>query len=100
MSAQAVLARAHCFCNSARPETEGSPFQSKHGTATRGGLISMMHVSVADILEFPIEERIHLVELIWERVAAFPQSIEVSAELKTELDARFADFEGDPEAGY
>ena len=100
MSSQAVLARAHCFCNSARPETEGSPFQSKHGTATRGNLISMMYVSVADILELPIQERIHLFELIWESIAAFPQSIEVSAELKTELDARLADFERNPGAGY
>ena len=62
--------------------------------------MAMTRVSVADILELPVQERIHLVELIWESIAAFPQSIEVSPELKTELDARLADFERDPEAGY
>ncbi len=60
----------------------------------------MAHVSVADILELPVQERIHLVELIWESIAAFPQVLEVSPELKAELGARLADFERDPEAGY
>jgi putative addiction module component (TIGR02574 family) len=60
----------------------------------------MTHVSVAEILKLPVQERIHLVELIWESIAAFPQAIEVSPELKTELSARLADFERDPEAGY
>ena len=53
-----------------------------------------------NILELPVQERIHLVEIIWESIAAFPQAIEVSPELKTELNARLADFERDPEAGY
>lgn len=60
----------------------------------------MAHVSVADILELPVQERIHLVEMIWESIAAFPEAIEVSPELKSELNARLADFERDPEAGY
>lgn len=60
----------------------------------------MTHVSVAAILELPVQERIHLVEMIWESIAAFPQAIEVSEELKAELDARLAEFERAPEAGY
>ena len=60
----------------------------------------MTHISVADILALPVQERIHLVELIWESVAAFPQAIEVSPELKSDLEARLIDFERDPEAGY
>ena len=60
----------------------------------------MTRVSVADILELPVQERIHLVEIIWESIAAFPQAIQVSPELKAELSARLADFERDPEAGY
>ena len=62
--------------------------------------MAMKQVSVADILELPVQERIHLVEIIWESIAAVPQSIEVSPELKAELNARLADFEKDPEAGY
>ena len=60
----------------------------------------MTHVSVADILELPVQERIQLVEMIWESIAAFPQAIEVSPELKSELNARLAEFERNPEAGY
>ncbi len=60
----------------------------------------MNHISVADILELPVQERIQLVELIWESIAAFPQAIAVSTELKSDLNARLVEFERDPEAGY
>ena len=62
--------------------------------------MSMNSISVADILELPVQERIHLVEMIWESIAAFPQALEVSPELKSELTIRMAEFERDPEAGY
>ena len=60
----------------------------------------MNHISVADILELPVQERIQLVELIWESIAAFPQAIAVSPELKSDLNARLVEFERNPEAGY
>jgi putative addiction module component (TIGR02574 family) len=60
----------------------------------------MNQISVADILEMPVQERIQLVEVIWESIAAFPNAIEVSPELKSELEVRLADFEQNPEAGY
>ena len=60
----------------------------------------MNSISVADILELPVQERIHLVEMIWESIAAFPQALEVSPELKSELNILMAEFERDPEAGY
>jgi putative addiction module component (TIGR02574 family) len=60
----------------------------------------MSQVSVADILELPVQERIHLVEMIWESIAAFPQAIEVPAEIKADLQSRLAEFERDPEAGF
>lgn len=68
--------------------------------SVRGNLSPMNQISVADILELPVQERIQLVEVIWESIAAFPNAIEVSPELKTELEARLADFERNPEAGY
>jgi putative addiction module component (TIGR02574 family) len=68
--------------------------------SVRGNLRPMNQISVADILELPVQERIQLVEVIWESIAAFPNAIEVSPELKTELEARLADFERNPEAGY
>lgn len=60
----------------------------------------MTHISVADILELPVQERIQLVEMIWESIAAVPDAVEVSPELKTELEVRLAEFEQSPEAGY
>ena len=60
----------------------------------------MSQALVADILELPVQERIQLVELIWESVAAFPQALIVSPEVKADLTARLQDFERDPEAGY
>ena len=60
----------------------------------------MNSLSVAAILELPVQERIQLVEMIWESIAAFPQSLEVSPELKAELESRLADFQQNPQAGY
>lgn len=60
----------------------------------------MNQISVADILQLPVQERIQLVEMIWESIAAVPHAIEVSPELKIELAVRLADFEKNPEAGY
>ena len=60
----------------------------------------MNSLSVAAILELPVQERIQLVEIIWESIAAFPQSLEVSPELKAELESRLADFQQNPQDGY
>jgi putative addiction module component (TIGR02574 family) len=59
----------------------------------------MKALPVAEILELPVAERIRLVELIWESVAAVPEAVAVSDELKAEMDRRLADFEAHPEAG-
>lgn len=60
----------------------------------------MNHISVADILELPVQERIQLVEVIWESIAAVPDAISVSPELKSELQQRLAEFEQNPDVGY
>lgn len=60
----------------------------------------MNNISISDILELPIQERIRLVELIWDSVAAVPEAVEISPELKIELEARMAEFETNSEAGY
>ncbi len=59
----------------------------------------MKALAVAEILELPVVERIRLVELIWESIAAVPEAVPVSDELKAELDRRLAEFETNPEAG-
>ena len=85
------LRGAYCLTDSANVNAQNS---------VRGNLHPMNQISVADILELPVQERIQLVEVIWESIADFPNAIEVSPELKTELEARLADFERNPEAGY
>lgn len=60
----------------------------------------MSTISIADILELPVQERIHLVELIWDSVAAVPETLQVSPEIITELETRLAEFEANPEAGH
>ena len=60
----------------------------------------MKHISVAEILELPIQERIRLVELIWESIAVVPEALEVTPEIKAELDKRLKEFEANPESGY
>ena len=59
----------------------------------------MKQLSVAEILELPVAERIRLVELIWDSIAAVPEAVAVSEELKAELDRRLAEFEANPEGG-
>ncbi|MBS4097822.1 MAG: addiction module protein [Sulfuricella sp.] len=48
----------------------------------------------------PVQERIRLVELVWDSVAAVPEAVEISPALKAELEARLAEFEANPDAGY
>ncbi len=60
----------------------------------------MKSLSVAEILELPIQERIRLVELIWESIAAVPEAVEVTPEIKAELERRLKEFEANPESGY
>lgn len=60
----------------------------------------MNTISISDILELPVQERIRLVELIWDSIAAVPEAVEISPALKAELEARLAEFEANPDAGY
>jgi putative addiction module component (TIGR02574 family) len=60
----------------------------------------MSQVTIAELLRLPVQERIRLVELIWESIAAVPEALEVTPEVKAELEARLKEFEANPEAGY
>ena len=60
----------------------------------------MKTVSIADVLELPVQERIRLVELIWDSIAAVPEAVEVSPELRADLEQRLKEFETNPDSGY
>ncbi len=59
----------------------------------------MKTLPMTEILELPVSERIRLVEIIWESIAAVPEAVPVSDELRADLDRRLAEFEANPEAG-
>ena len=60
----------------------------------------MNQTSVAEILELPLQERVQLVELIWDSIASTPAGLDISPELKADLEQRLKEFERDPDAGY
>ena len=60
----------------------------------------MKNIPIAGILQLSVQERIRLVELIWDSVAAMPETVDISPELKAELEARLAEFEENPDAGF
>ena len=60
----------------------------------------MKPLPLTEILELSVDERLRLVEIIWESVAAVPQPVQISEELKVDLNRRLAEFEANPEAGF
>jgi putative addiction module component (TIGR02574 family) len=58
-----------------------------------------MAVNLTELLQLPIEERLKLVEALWDSIAEFPEALELSAAQKQELDRRLAAYESNPDAG-
>ena len=56
----------------------------------------MSGVDVAEILKLPIEERIRLVELIWESIAANPSAVLLSDAHRAAIDESLAEHERNP----
>ncbi len=58
----------------------------------------MGKITVADVLEMPVAERILLVEDIWDSITALPEAIQITAEQRDELERRLRDYHAHPEA--
>jgi len=54
---------------------------------------------VAQILALPVQERVRLVEAIWDSISAVPEALQLTQWQREELDRRLAEFEADPESG-
>jgi len=54
---------------------------------------------VAEILALPVEQRVRLVEAIWDSISAVPEALPLTDWQKEELDRRLAELEADPDAG-
>ncbi len=59
----------------------------------------MAQVSLADILELPVPDRIRLVEEIWDSIAEIPEAVPLTQEQKAELDRRLDAYHKDPGTG-
>jgi putative addiction module component (TIGR02574 family) len=59
----------------------------------------MSKVSMADVLELSLPERIQLVEDIWDSIAAVPQPLPLTQAQRDELDRRLEDHRQHPEHG-
>ena len=53
----------------------------------------------AKLLELPVEERIRIVEDLWDSIAADQKSLLLTAEQKAELDRRLDAYEADGSLG-
>ena len=57
----------------------------------------MSHTEVAEILKLPAEERLHLVELIWESIAANPSAVPLSDAHRAAIDEALAEHARNPD---
>jgi putative addiction module component (TIGR02574 family) len=61
--------------------------------------MSMKQELVAEILALPVEDRVRLVEAIWDSISAVPEALTLTEWQKEELDRRLDDLEKNPDAG-
>lgn len=54
---------------------------------------------VAEILEMPLNERVELVEVIWDSISAMPEALSLTSWQREELDRRLAEYEANPDSG-
>jgi len=59
----------------------------------------MKPISLSDVLELPVAERLKLVEAIWDCIAEAPDALQLTEAQRAELDRRLDDYEKNPEAG-
>ena len=59
----------------------------------------MNAITVSDVLGLPIQDRIQLVEAIWDSIAEVPEAVELSEVQRSELDKRLVAFKANPLAG-
>jgi putative addiction module component (TIGR02574 family) len=61
--------------------------------------MTMKKLTASDIAEMPVEQRLQLVEDIWDSIVDLPESVQVPEWHKQELDARLEAYHAAPDAG-
>ena len=69
-----------------------------HRDGYRRKLSTMSPTQLEEILSLSVEERIQLVEAVWDSIAQHPESLPVTEAQRKELDRRLADHLKDPQA--
>ncbi len=64
-----------------------------------GDIGSMNTLSVSDLAEIPIDQRIRLVEDLWDSIAESPEEVEIPAWHKTALEKRLKAYYASPNEG-
>jgi putative addiction module component (TIGR02574 family) len=59
----------------------------------------MKPISIAEVLALPVDERLKLVETIWESIAELPEALELTQAQEAELARRLDAYRKDPTAG-
>ena len=59
----------------------------------------MISLAKSDIAKMDLQERLRLVEEIWDSIAASPKAVRLTAAQKTELDKRLASHRKNPSQG-
>jgi putative addiction module component (TIGR02574 family) len=59
----------------------------------------MKPITLDEVLQLPVPERIRIVEVIWDSIADTPEAVELTDEQKAELDRRLENLEKNPNAG-
>ena len=59
----------------------------------------MKPITLDEVLQLPIPERIRIVEAIWDSIADTPEAVELTDEQMAELDRRLDDLEKNPDSG-
>jgi putative addiction module component (TIGR02574 family) len=57
----------------------------------------MPHITAEDLFSLSIPERIQLVEDIWDSIAIQPEKVELTSDIKYELDKRLEEYEQQPQ---
>jgi putative addiction module component (TIGR02574 family) len=53
-------------------------------------------INLSELLELPPDQRLQLVEAIWDSLVEVPEAVPISAEVREELDRRLAAYYENP----
>ena len=56
-------------------------------------------ISISDVVQLPVEERLRLIEQIWDSITAVPEAVVLTDAQRKELDARLEAHRRNPSEG-